>query len=213
MPSVFINYRTVDAVDTAVLFDRELCRRFGPDAIFLAGRSIPAGEKFEPLILQSVRRCAVLLVLIGPRWLDAPGVNGGRAIDDPKDWVRREIVEAMRNGVTVMPVLLNRARVARDDLPSAIADLASYQQLTYGHRTTDDDLARLAKELSRAVPGLRRAEKTGKASSGAATGPRPEVPPGSQVFRGNNFLGATTVGIAVAGDLHLGDAEAGDDDD
>ncbi|WP_329311203.1 TIR domain-containing protein [Streptomyces sp. NBC_01262] len=213
MPRVFINYRTVDAVDTAVLIDRELCRRFGPDTIFLAGRSIPAGEKFEPLILQAVRRCAVLVVLIGARWLEAPGVNGGRAIDDPEDWVHREIVEAMRNGVTVMPVLLNRARIAPDALPAAIADLASYQQLTYSHRTADDDLARLAKELSRAVPGLRRADRTGKASPRATAGPGPEAPPGSPVYRGNNFLGATTVEIAVAGDMYLGDDEPGDDDD
>ncbi|MFE7075773.1 TIR domain-containing protein [Streptomyces sp. NPDC057620] len=212
MPSVFINYRTVDAIDTAVLIDRELCRRFGEEAIFRAGRSIPAGKKFEPFILRAVRRCDVLLVLIGSRWLDASGANGGRAIDDPEDWVHREIVEAISNGVTLMPVLLGGTpRIAKKDLPAAVADLASHQGLTYNHRTADDDLARLTRELSRTVSGLRKPGKDGQASPGTATSSDTAMPSNTPVYRGNNFLGSTTVGIAVAGNLHL-DGDEPDDD-
>ena len=108
MPSVFINYRTSDSLATATLLDRELSSRFGEEEIFRAGRCIGGGKKFPEEIRKALRKCDVLLALIGPGWRDARTADGGRALDDEDDWVRCELVEALALGLTVIPVLLDR---------------------------------------------------------------------------------------------------------
>src|SRR5712691_9725484 len=101
---VFINYRGVDSRSYGALLYTELSRHFGEDLVFLDSESIPAGADFAEELLARVRGCRVLLAVIGPRWLTTVGA-GGRRIDDPADWVRRELVEALTAGVRVIPVL------------------------------------------------------------------------------------------------------------
>src|SRR5215475_8637309 len=90
---VFINYRGADSDTAAVLIDRELTNRLGGDRVFLDCRSIPAGADFVEELLGRLRACSVLLVVIGPRWLTLTDTAGQRRIDDPRDWIRREIAE------------------------------------------------------------------------------------------------------------------------
>jgi hypothetical protein len=92
MGGVFINYRGADSQTVAALIDRELAARFGSDQVFLDCRSIPAGSDFVEELLGRVRTCSVLLVVIGPHWLTLTNAAGQRRIDDPQDWLRREIV-------------------------------------------------------------------------------------------------------------------------
>ncbi|MGH3792738.1 MAG: hypothetical protein ACRDQ9_18475 [Pseudonocardiaceae bacterium] len=46
-------------------------------------------------LLGRVRTAPVLLAVVGPRWLTATDPTGRRRIDDPDDWVRRELAEAL----------------------------------------------------------------------------------------------------------------------
>ena len=69
MGGIFINYRGEDSQTAAALIDRELTARFGSDRVFLDCRSIPAGSDFADELLERVRACSVLLVVIGPHWL------------------------------------------------------------------------------------------------------------------------------------------------
>ena len=91
MGGVFINYRGSDSDTAAVLIDRELAARFGSHRVFLDNRSIPAGADFVEELLGRLRACSVLLVVIGRHWLTLTDRTGQRRIDDPADWVRREI--------------------------------------------------------------------------------------------------------------------------
>ena len=61
-------------------------------------------------------KCDVLLAVIGKGWLDLRDPDGGRRLDDPKDFVRIEIASALRLGERVIPVLVNGA-----DMPTAVA--------------------------------------------------------------------------------------------
>jgi hypothetical protein len=163
---VFINYRGEDSYSYGVWLHTELSRRFGPELVFLDSVSIPAGADFVEQLLGQVRRSAVVLAVIGPRWLAADRPGGGRRIDDPADWIRRELVEAFRAGVRVVPLLTDGAQMpAEDDLPAELAVLARRQFLRLRHRDAAADLARLASELAEMDPRL-----------GAAAAARVSVP-------------------------------------
>jgi hypothetical protein len=156
---IFVNYRTEDEPFGAALVDHELSAKFGSAKVFRASKSIPLGEDFADAILSAVRRSTALLVLIGPRWLTATDSNGHRRLDKPDDWVRREIVEALRHKVRIVPILLNTDLPQPDDLPDDIAQLARCQYLRIHHRNSRHDVRRLIEELTELIPQLTSASR------------------------------------------------------
>jgi hypothetical protein len=73
------------------------------------------------VITGAVQSCAVLLAVIGGRWLEAAGPDG-RRLDDPDDFVRLEIEAALARGVRVIPVLVDGTTMPRpDQLPASLA--------------------------------------------------------------------------------------------
>lgn len=155
MPGVFVNYRTGDGEWAAALVKRELSARFGADQVFYASQSIRLGEDFSREILSGLRRCEVLLALVGPRWVEAVDREGLRRLDKADDWVRREIIEAFQNGLRVIPVLMDGIDpLSEADLPDALKRLARCQYLRIHHRSDDLDLPRLVDELVELVPEL-----------------------------------------------------------
>ncbi|MFE0023246.1 AAA family ATPase [Amycolatopsis sp. NPDC059021] len=166
MGGIFVNYRTDDGDFAATLIAGALTTRFGAEHVFLASRTIRPGQDFAERILDWLSRCDVVLVVIGPRWLTCTTRHGGRRIDDPGDWVRRELAEALRRGVRVIPVFLDHTKVLTEtDLPADVAALARCQYLRLHHRNDVQDLAKLVGELTDLVPGLvlRRAFATPRA--------------------------------------------------
>ena len=151
VPTIFINYRVHDQAGYAALLDRELARRFGPDAVFRASRSIRPGDDFVEEILRNVRRCAVLLAVIGPGWAEAGRSKGNGGID----WARLEISEALASGVRVIPVLVEDASMPVEaELSDDVAALARCQYLRLHHRSIETGIAQLVAELQRLVPQL-----------------------------------------------------------
>src|SRR5262249_61947590 len=125
MGVVFINYRGADSYSYGALLHAELSRHFGPDLVFLDSESIPAGSDFEEQILGRVRRARVVLAVIGTHWLTATGPGGERLLDDPADWIRRELVEAFTANVRMIPVLTDSADMPTEaGLPHALAILS-----------------------------------------------------------------------------------------
>jgi len=152
---VFINYRGEDSQTAAALIDRELTALFGDDQVFLDSRSIPAGVNFVEELRERLRACSVLLVVIGPRWLTLTDAVGRRRIDNPQDWIRQEIAEALAHGLRVIPVLIgNSALPAEADLPQDIAALSHRQHIPLRRRYTSVDLAFLAERIIMADPEL-----------------------------------------------------------
>src|SRR5262249_26232619 len=145
---VFINYRGEDSHGYGALLYAELSRRFGPEVVFLDSASIPAGADFVEHLLDQVRDARVVLAVIGIRWLVVTGPGGGRRIDDPGDWIRRELVAAFAAGVRVIPVLTDSAQMpAEGQLPAELAALGRCQYRQLRHRDAASDLARLAAGL------------------------------------------------------------------
>jgi hypothetical protein len=125
-----------------------LAARFGRYNVFYASDTIRAGDSFPPAIIDWLTECDALLVVIGDRWLQPK-------LDDPHDWVRREIEFALTHGKRVIPIRLdNTPRLDRALLPPEIADLALLQDRPLRHRNGDYDFARLIDTLVDLYPEL-----------------------------------------------------------
>jgi tetratricopeptide (TPR) repeat protein len=152
---VFINYRGEDSHGYGALLYAQLSQRFGAELVFLDSESIPAGADFPEELVARVRACRVLLAVIGPRWLTTADSAGRRRIDDPRDWVRRELAEAFAAGVRVIPVLTDGAEMLGEaQLPAEIAGLGRCQYRQLRRRDTTVDVDRLCADLARADPVL-----------------------------------------------------------
>lgn len=177
---VFINYRGADSDTAAALIDRELATWFGSDHVFLDCRSILAGADYVEELLERLRASSVLLVVIGRHWLTLTDDAGNRRIDDPKDWVRREIAEAFRYRLRVIPVLLDRvAMPGPADLPNDIARLSRRQYVPLRRRYTETDLTFLAKRIIEADPELAKIaarRRSGASSEYSRTPTAPATP-------------------------------------
>lgn len=148
MGGVFINYRGRDSGIHAVLVYQALCEHLPADEVFLDNQSIPTGADAAETLLDRVRRCGILLALIGPDWLTASDQAGRRLIDRPADWVRRELVAAFAAGVLVIPVLVGDVERLREaDLPDEIAQLGRLQYRRLRYRRWAADLAAISGDV------------------------------------------------------------------
>jgi hypothetical protein len=151
MPSVavickaFVSFRIGDADDAATLIDQTLCRAFGADRVFRSSHAMYGGAQFPPTIEAEAADCAVMVVVVGERWLAEQG--GTRRVDDPEDWVRKEIEFALGGGRPVFSVLTGDrpALSAEDHLPVTLKELVDRPQLRF--RSAEPDLARIRDEV------------------------------------------------------------------
>ncbi len=145
---IFISYRRDDAAYPAGwLFDR-LIDRFGAGQVFKDVDSIELGDNFADKIQDAVKLCSVFLAVIGPRWLAVTGQDGRRRLDDPEDFVRLEIEEALIRNIPVIPILVDGARMpSRAELPSTLQNLTFRNALELNPGRFGSDFARLLNAL------------------------------------------------------------------
>jgi serine/threonine protein kinase len=119
MPSLFISYRRTDSPDTVKLIHARLKRRLPRWEIFYDHESIPLGEQFPERLRMKVASAAVVLVIIGPKWLEILQQRKGPALDH----VRTEVRLALEATASVVPILVGHAAMPTD------ADLADFADL------------------------------------------------------------------------------------
>ncbi|SDG78388.1 TIR domain-containing protein [Lentzea fradiae] len=153
---VFINYRGVDADHVPQLLFERLSRTFGRRRVFLDNMTIGAGEDYVVSLLEGVRSAKVLLAVIGPNWF-ATDSAGRRLVDDPDDWIRRELVTAFAHGVRVVPVFTDGATPPRpEQLPADIRQLGRQNGLPLRRIRSGEDLDAIVRAVSTHVPSRRR---------------------------------------------------------
>ena len=145
---VFINYRRRDSRGEARAL-REFFAHKMPQLILDA--DIEGDIRRESTIAikreAQVASSDVLICLIGEKW-GAISDKDGRLLDDPADYVRREIGAALRREIPVLPVLLDDAQMPVErDLPDDIRGLAYKQALRLRTDKFDSDTKELAAEL------------------------------------------------------------------
>ncbi|MFI9159342.1 toll/interleukin-1 receptor domain-containing protein [Kitasatospora aureofaciens] len=156
MPRVFLSFRKADSRWMRDRLHQALADRFGSGEIFKSGGSIPLGADFAEVLRRQAAECELMLVLIGPAWLDARNEDGTRRLDRADDWVRVEIRTALRAGNRVVPVLLGDSTMLPEaaELPSEIADLARLQFVRVSETHLADELERLCTDMTALLPDL-----------------------------------------------------------
>src|SRR6188474_1069636 len=154
MGTIFINYRREDSISTAGrLYDR-LSQTFGRKNIFMDVDHIPAGVDFVVHLNSQVAACNIILVVIGPHWLEAKDENGGRRLDNPDDFVVIEIATALARNIRVIPVLVDGARMPKaGELPGSLKALARRQAVEVRQLHFGRDAEALVERINEALGG------------------------------------------------------------
>ena len=122
----FISYRRGPDAFVANALRKELADKFGPKSVFLDTDEIDAGQEFPARIENAIAACRAMLVVIGPGWLTLSRADGSRRLQEPDDWVRREIETGLgRHDIAIVPVLYGGATMpAPEELPETVRELA-----------------------------------------------------------------------------------------
>jgi hypothetical protein len=151
---IFICYRREDTAYPAGWLYGKLVEHFGRAQVFKDIDSILLGDDFVEKIAVAVGSCAVMLALIGNRWLTVTDDSGRPRLHDPGDFVRMEIEAALQRNVHVVPILFGGARMpGAAELPSSLAKLTYKQALELSDRRFDDDTGRLLRALDSMLGG------------------------------------------------------------
>src|SRR6185503_13924651 len=150
---IFISYRREDAIAHVNALFTPLRSRFGEDRVFKDTDNIAPGQDFTKVIHSQLKTCSVLLAVIGKHWLSAqkPRTNT-RRIDDPNDYLRIEIVTALKNdSVLVIPILVGEAAMpTAEDLPEELAPLSYRNGFELRDSRWESDVNLLIKAIEKA---------------------------------------------------------------
>jgi hypothetical protein len=149
---IFMSYRREDTAYPAAWLYDQLAGHFSRSQVFKDIDSIQLGDDFVEEITTAVGSCDVLLALIGYRWLTITDQDGQRRLDKPGDFVRLEIEAALARDVRVIPILMEGARMPRDDeLPASLGGLARRQAFELSPSRFDADTQRLLRVLDQTI--------------------------------------------------------------
>lgn len=151
MSNIFISYRRDDSRDAAQKIAARIAERFGHKVVFLDVDAIEAGADFSQTITDGIRAASIMFVIIGPDWLGACPRDKGPRIEDPDDFVRREIETALNWDVPIVPVLVGGASMpSAKVLPVSIRNLSMHQAHALHDSRWDQDCDTLARILTQA---------------------------------------------------------------
>jgi TIR domain len=153
---VFLCYRRDDSAGYTGRIEDRLRRDLG-DILFVDVDAVPLGVNFVKYLREEVARCAVLLAVIGSRWLDARDEDGKRRLDDSNDFVRVEIGAALQRNISVIPLLVDGVKIPRaNQLPKDLKELAVRNALEVRHASFHSDMDKLIKDLKRQLAEARQ---------------------------------------------------------
>ena len=158
VPRIAISYRRDDsAAITGRIFDR-LIAHYGVGSVFRDIDNIPLGVDFREHINTVLARTDITLVVVGKRW-SGPQPRRRRRIDDPADPVRVEVETALRNGMPVVPVLVEGAAMPNvEQLPDSLKEIVYRNGLEVNSgRDFDQHIERLIRSMEPIL--ARRAEE------------------------------------------------------
>ena len=152
MSGIYLSYRRMEAAAYAGRLFDHLSRHFGRGSVFMDIGGIARGQEFPRAIESALNACKVVLVVIGNGWASCTGQDGRRRLDDPNDWVRIEVVAALRRNVLVVPVLVEGARLPEAaSLPEELRPLCQRHACELSDLRWSFDVGELVRDLENVV--------------------------------------------------------------
>lgn len=149
---VFISYRRAEASHIAGRLYDWLTRKIGDQQVFMDVDSIELGVDFAEVVVGAIERCSILLAVIGHQWEAVVDKDGKQRLSRPDDLVRLEIETAIKRGIRIIPLLIDRAEMPNaQDLPPTMSALARRNALTIRHETFKEDMGRLLRAIERTL--------------------------------------------------------------
>jgi pterin-4a-carbinolamine dehydratase len=149
MDRVFVSYRRDDTGREARLLKEHLELHLDDVAVFIDSDDIAAGAQWPDVLRQEVARSSAVIALVGPAWRGPAQVD---RLDDPDDWVRRELVLALdAEQGKILPVVVEGAGAVLDGLPADLEPLSTLQRLPLSHQRWQDEIRAIAIWVARVV--------------------------------------------------------------
>ncbi|MFM8374429.1 MAG: toll/interleukin-1 receptor domain-containing protein, partial [Bacteroidota bacterium] len=148
---VFINYRRDDTLAMAVVLEIFLNNSFSNLQVFLDQEGIEA-EKWTKKLEQALEESSVVITLIGHKYLDVRNEHGERRIDLDDDWVRKEIEIAVDRKKTIIPVLVDGAKMLSKEAFKKwpkLQEWLEWQAETVAWKTFNDDFEKLVTTIEK----------------------------------------------------------------
>jgi len=144
MEKIFVSYRRQDNRWATGRICDQLNDVFGADQVFRDIDDIEIGKHFPERIEDTIRNCAVMLVIMGKQWVALAGTDGTPRILQEGDWVRREIEIAVAAGVEIIPILIEGAQMPRpDQVPASFGDFCQRNAITITDENYSPSMERL----------------------------------------------------------------------
>ncbi len=127
-PTVFISYRRADHPDFVErIRDWFIANGYDDERVFMDLSNMPYFTDFAEFIREKVLESEVVIVIIGPQWLD---LLRERAARDETDYVRLEIAIALEQGKLVAPICIKGAKMLNT---KDLQDFPDLSQMTRYH--------------------------------------------------------------------------------
>lgn len=152
MQGVFISYRREDSAPYAGRIFDYLRRAFPSTSIFMDVGAIKPGADFVKDIDRNLLDSAVVLAVIGPHWHSVQDDQGRRRLENPGDYVVRELATALERKAQVIPLLVGGARMPPvDSLPPALSELSRRNAMEVDDARFDEDAERICQAIAGAL--------------------------------------------------------------
>ena len=150
--SIFISYRRLDSKSDARSICQRLEKTFGKGKIFIDVDSISPGENFRLVLNRYLKKCNIMIVVIGPRWLELQRRSRSTDSEVIHDYVFLEVASALERKLPIFPVLVDGATMPEaNDLPDALKPLAFTQAYSVRHDSFPRDMFELEQKLRRFI--------------------------------------------------------------
>jgi pterin-4a-carbinolamine dehydratase len=145
---IFISYRRLDSAIFSQWLANQLRIAYGADCVFMDTESIRDADLWAAKIHAALTAASIVIVVIGRSWLSIRDEFERRRIDNPDDWVRRELELSLEQNKTIIPILIEDAKVpAREALPASVTRLVDIQSRGINAQNIAADMSRLVRDI------------------------------------------------------------------
>lgn len=147
-PIVFINYRRNDSKSEARNLNNDLENAFGKGFVFRDIDDIRSGTIWIDKLKEAGSYAKVIIAVVGPNWLQLNDAGVSR-LNDPKDWVRQELEQAIKDNKKIIPVLVKGGTLPSPTaIPATLHRLFDHQSFELRDDKWNLDLTALIKDIS-----------------------------------------------------------------